>query len=266
MNCIEPTDEEIRTIFLETPQYLWPTFEHMPLNCFDLGVGLLVFPGDISKDRARDPAYFADYKIDINDESTCPKMCNWSEIEFWNESSKSMRWFLGRIRWACMIDRGDYVLKNGYFGAGVGVVRFQNIPWVNDVQEVSQLKKAVEASIEDSVSNGTLKPLHNESFLEKDINGSKWLIGRSLNGLGYPEYFAVLPIDYRTVIHVAASLDNCWQRDETIPDVVEQKHLASFWDFLSQVHLILDHSGGWEVGSQAREAPGQAEKENDFQW
>jgi hypothetical protein len=227
---------------------------------------LLVFPGEISKDRARDPSYFADYKIDINDVSTCPKQCSWSGTEFWNESSYIIRWFFGRIIWACMIDMDSYVLKNGFFGVGIGVVRYQNIPDVSDLRDLAQLKQAVICAMGKEIAEGLYLPFSESSFSVREVSGREWLIARTLNGMGYPEYRALLPIDERTVIHIPAVLDNCWQPNETIPNEVEQKHLASFWDFLSQVHLISDQSGGWQVGSQAREAPGHALKEDDFQW
>ncbi|MEY4589165.1 MAG: hypothetical protein RL497_1241 [Pseudomonadota bacterium] len=269
MSFVEPTDAETRSAFINASHFFWPTFEHLPLNCFDIGVGMVLFPGEISEDRAQDPSYFAGFKTDINDDTTCPRISESTGDELWNEASIAIRWFFGRIKWACMVDMDSYVLKKGYFCTGIGVVRFQNMAEITDIQDRQQLKKAIQRSFEREVALEFLQPLNEHSFFEKEINGANWFIARTFNALGYPEYLAVLPIDSRTVIHVPAALENCWDRDETIPPAVEQKHLASFWDFLGQIQLVYDRTGEWETGSQVREAPGQAQpipQENLPEW
>lgn len=179
-----------------------------------------------------------------------------------------MRWNFGKLKWACMIELGDDVLYRGHFSVGVGVIRYQNIDLISDIRDFNELKQCVICSLADSVAQGLVAPIDQESFFEKEVNGRNWLIGRTLNALNYPEYHALSPIDHRTAINVPATLDNCWDRDEIIPWEVEQKHLASFWDFLSQIQFIENREDALAPGSHLREAPGQAEKipNDDFEW
>lgn len=264
MGFREPTNDEIREILLSAPYFEWPTFDHMPLNCFDLTSAVLTFPGDISQCRTEEPSIYAKYAIDIGDLSTCPKKDEIFDVELWNEKSVCVAWFFGRFNWACMIDVGEFVLRQGYFSVGVAVARFQHIQNVADITNFEQLKLALLSLLAIQIENEDVQPLQENSIFSKEINGRHWLIARSLNHANNPCYSAVSPIDHQTAIYIPASLRNCWFYGEVIPDSVEQKHLASLWDFLGHIHLTYEHNGDLAVGSVAREAPGQAEKVDDL--
>lgn len=264
MSFHEPSKEDVRKLFTDAPFFEWPTFDHMPLNCFDLTSAIITFPGDISESRARENSGYADYKFDISDLNTCPKKDELFEIELWNEESINVPWFLGRFHWACMIDAGGLVVRQGFFGLGVAVARFQNIEGVDDLTDLDQLKHALFHAIKSQVENGAFQPIQESAIFTKVINGRPWLIARSLDQLNHPTYRLASPIDHQTVIFIPATLDNSWFMDETIPEEVEQKHLASFWDFLAHINVSYSREGDVEVGSIIREAPGQAEKMDDL--
>ena len=264
MNFQAPSENEIKKILIDAPYFDWPTFAHMPLNCFDLTAALLSFPGDISEARQTDSDFYASYTIDINDLDTSIRFDKQFDVEMWNEKSLTVLWRLGLLRWSCFTDLDDFcVLNQGFFRVGINILRFQNIENVYNILEPRQLRIAIYESLQPHIEKGFIQPIQIESIFSKDINGVQWTIARSFNGLNYPEYEALKPIDERTAISVSATLGNCWFGGETIPEEVEQKHLASFWDFLSHICLHPTHDNDLQIGSTVREAPGQAEKVDD---
>lgn len=264
MGFREPTNEEIREILLSAPYFEWPTFDHMPLNCFDLTSAVLTFPGDISRSRANHGCRAAGYRFDINDLSSCPRMHDFFDVELWNEESAIAPWFLGALEWSCLIDVNEFVLRQGFFSVGVAVSRFQNVGESINLHEVEQLKQASFNLLKLQIENETFRSININDLYVKNIKGRDWLVAQSLNQLNYPAYQVVSPIDHQTAILISATLDNSWFYGEVIPESVEQKHLASFWDFLGHIHLTYEHNGDLAVGSVAREAPGQAEKMDDL--
>ncbi|MET0356827.1 MAG: hypothetical protein ABW044_08595 [Cellvibrio sp.] len=141
-NFQEPTRDDIRRILIEARYFEWPTFDHMPLNCFDLTSAVFTFPGDICESRVHENSGYVNYKIDISDLETCPRKDEVFDIELWNEKSVLVSWFFGRMEWSCLVDAGDFVLNKGFFAAGVAVARFQNVPGVDDLTDLKQLKRA----------------------------------------------------------------------------------------------------------------------------
>lgn len=264
MNFHAPSDEQIRDILTKAPFFEWPTFDHMPLNCFDLTSAVLTFPGDISQSRIDENSGYANYKSDISDLNTCPRVDELFDIELWNENSLTVAWFYGRMKWACLIDAGDFVLRQGFFGVGVAAARFQNIEGVDDLNDLKQLKHALFRSLTPHIERGSFRPIQEDAIFTKIINERPWVIARSLDQMNYPTYRAVSPIDHQTVMLIPATLDNCWFWDEIIPEEIEHKHLASFWDFLGHINLSYARDGDIQVGTTIREAPGQAEKIDDL--
>lgn len=270
-NFQEPTDDEIRKILTDAPYFEWPTFNHMPLNCFDLTSAVFTFPGDISESRVHEnsgeKSGYADYKVDIGDLNTCPKMDEVFNIELWNEESLVVPWFLGRMRWACLVNADDFVLSQGFFSVGVAVARFQNIEGANNLTDIEQLRSVLFHSLAPDMERGLFKPIKEDEIFVKKIYLRPWLIARSLDQLNNPTYRAVSPIDYQTAIFIPATLRNSWFLDEDVPDEIEQKHLASFWDFLGHINVTHNRDGDVETGTTIRQAPGQAEKIDDsFEW
>ncbi|MES2673749.1 MAG: hypothetical protein V4660_05885 [Pseudomonadota bacterium] len=264
MSFHAPSDAEIREIVTNAPFFEWPTFDHMPLNCFDLTAATITFPGDISQSRVEDRPIYADYKININDLNTCPKEDAVFECEIWNEESTTVPWFFGRMKWTCLIDAGEFVLHQGVFRLAVAAMRFQNIEGVSDLTNIKQLKHALFSLVTEQIKNGDFQPIHEDTLYVKVINDRPWVISRSLDQDNNPIYRAVTAIDFQTVIFIPAALGNSWFRDEIVPEEVEQKHMASFWDFLAHIHLNYTREEDLVVGSIIREAPGQAEKIDDL--
>lgn len=264
MSFNAPSNDKIREILTQAPHFEWPNFDHMPLNCFDLTSAVLTFPGDISQSRLDESSIYAEYKVDIDNLDTCPKKDKVFNAELWNEKDITVPWFFGRFEWACMIDAGEFMLHQGVFTLGVAVARFQNIEGIDDLMDLKQLKHALFLSLTSHIESGIFQPIKEDSIFTKIISGRHWLIARSLNHVNSPVYRAVSPIDHQTAIFIPASLGNCWFLDEVIPEEVEQKHLASFWDFLGHIHLSYTREGDVVVGSIIREAPGQAEKIDDL--
>ena len=75
-----------------------------------------------------------------------------------------------------------------------------------------------------------------------------------------PDYSVATALDYRTAITAGVSVGNSWFDDEEIPPEVEEKYLASFWDFLSHVTISATPPEGCSPGIIERTAPGQAIK------
>lgn len=269
MNFLPPSHEEIRDLLINSPNFIWPEFAAMPLNCFDLTAALLTFPGDIAKSRNKPFSDCANFRFDINDLNTCPRMDSYFEKERWNEDSTHIWWFLGKLQWACSpgIIR-DFSITQGFFSVYVYVERIQNMPSIKDVQQPLELRTSLEKVLASRKESGLCKTGSDTSIFEKTISGRNWLIGRELNLCNFPVYNIVSAIDSRTAISVVADLDNCWFEGETIPEEVEQKHLASLWDYLSHINLHPAGSNDVEAGTIFREAPGQAEKSDDekFEW
>lgn len=264
MNLTPPTQAQVRAILASTPHFHWPTFSHQPLNCFDLTAALLTFPGDITKDRTQAPYYYAGYCIDIDNLDTCPRRHEAMDADLWNAECSAVRWRLGTVRWTCTVDVGDYAISKGFFRVLIGVTRYQNIDNVSDISDLAQLRRALYASVQVDLEAGSMQPFAPETMFEREIGGRTWLIARSLNGLHYPTYEIVSPIDHRTTICISATLDNCWFWGEIIPTEVEEKHLASLWDYIAHISLQDDRAANDStVGTTSREAPGQAEKVPD---
>lgn len=232
-----PSNEKIREILLNTPQYGWPDFDDMPLNCFDLTSATLTFPGDISPARTREPKRYAAYKIDIDDVQTCPRELEFFDYEFWNETSVSVPWFFGRLDWRCTISADAILLRYGTMYVGVAAERLRFIPDVTDLTDFDQLKPALFCSLTAHIENGEFQPIAEDTIYSKAINGRTWLVARSVDDMNCPTYKIVSPIDYQTVMVVHAGVNGGWFADEPVPEVVEQKYMASLWDFLGHIHL-----------------------------
>lgn len=264
-----PSQEEIRDAFINAPGFIWPEFAAMPLNCFDLKTALLTFPGDISKSRSDPFSDCADFQVDINDLNTCPRIDSFFEKERWNESSLFVWWYLGRFHWTCSPGAvRQFSVTQGFFTTYINVTRFQNMEEVSDITQPFQLKTALYKSLIGKIEKGFIKPITPDSIFEKSINGRVWVIARSFDPCDNPTYEVASAIDHRTAIDLAIKLDNSWFSDETIPNEVEQKHLASLWDYLSHVTIHPAGSNHLEAGTFYRETPGQAEKveEDKFEW
>lgn len=269
MDSLPPSHEELRELLINSPYFIWPEFSAMPLNCFDLTSALLTFPGDISKSRSKPFADCADYRFDINDLNTCPRMDTFFERERWNDDSTHIWWFLGKLQWACSPGSiSNFSITQGFFSTYVYVERIQNMPGINDVREPTQLKASLERILTSRRDSGICKAGSETSIFEKVVDGRNWIIGREFNLCNFPVYNMVSAIDHRTAISIVADLDNCWFEGETIPEEVEQKHLASLWDYLSHINVHPAGSNYVEAGTIFREAPGQAEKSDDekFEW
>lgn len=262
-----PSEDEIKRLLIEAPRFYWPTFEHMPLNCFDLGSGTISFPGDISERRAKNSSIYAPFQFDIADLETCPRYDTDFDEEIWNEQSTTVRWYLGGFNWACTIDTDGYALKQGYFAVDVNITRFQNIDEVTDIREPDQLQRAIRVSLSADIKKGFFKDYDDYTTQLKTFKQTPWLIVGSYDQLGYPAYHFIAVIDHQHAIAVYATLNSCWSQGETIPKEVERKHLESMWDFLGQINLSLAEDSDRLTGSFAREAPGHAEKiEDDLNW
>lgn len=268
MDLLPPSREEVREALINAPHFIWPEFAAMPLNCFDLTAALLTFPGDISKSRSDPFSDCANFTFDINDLNTCPRIDSFFERERWNEDSTNIWWFLGKVQWACSPGSiGYFSVTQGFFSVYINVERYQNIQNIDDVTQLAQLKSVLELSLNSRTDKGLFKDGAETSIFEKTINGRNWVIGRGFDRCNFPVYEIVSAIDYRTSISIVANLDNCWFDGETIPEEVEQKHLASLWDYLSHVNLHLAGSNDLEAGTIFRETPGQAEKDDEkFEW
>lgn len=268
MNYTPPSRERIQSLFISTPHYFWPTFAHQPLNCFDLTKALLTFPGDISKDRAQAPSYYANYCIDIDDLATCPRRYEITDADLWTEEGTEVRWRLGTVEWACIVEADGLAISQGFFRTLVGVTRYQNIDGVTDINDEAQLRLALYASVQGDLKIGAMQPFAPETIFSREIGGRTWHIARSLDGCNYPTYEIVSPIDHRTTICISATLSSCWHWEEIVPAEVEEKHLESLWDFLAHVSLQYGADGTNAIGTTARDAPGQAAKEaaDSFEW
>lgn len=269
MNQAPPSPEEMRDLLINAPHFIWPEFSAMPLNCFDIGPTLLTFPGDIARSRNDPFSDCADFSFDINDLNTCPRIDSFFEKERWNESSLTIRWFLGRTKWACSPgDIRQFSVTQGFFSVYINIKRFQNLEGINDITQPNQILSAMYQCLGERTGKSNLVDFCKEAASAKAVNGKTWTIIRSFNACNFPEYDVVLPIDYRTAIYLGVDLDNCWFDGETIPEEVEQKHLASLWDYLSHINLHPAENQDLKAGTIFREAPGQAEKADDdkFEW
>ncbi|MET0356828.1 MAG: hypothetical protein ABW044_08600 [Cellvibrio sp.] len=54
--------------------------------------------------------------------------------------------------------------------------------------------------------------------------------------------------------------------NEDVPEDIEQKYLASFWDFLGHIHVTHTPDGDVKAGTTIRQAPGQAERIDLPEW
>lgn len=262
MYSYPPSDDDIREILLNAPVVEWPTFEHMPLNCFDIGNASLLFPGDISKSRQLEAGFFSPYRFDMSDPTTSRKRDEDFDLELWNEESHSIPWFLGRLTWKTMIDVESFVLTQGYFANLVAVLKFRHLQPNTNVQNIETLKDMVMLELSNMRHFDSLR---REDLIVKEIHNQSWLIARQIDALKTPIYACYKAINTDSVIYVASGIEQAWIGDDLIPESVEQKYLASFWDFLSQIQIRFDKD--LPPGTVAREAPGQAEKEDDLpQW
>jgi hypothetical protein len=150
----------------------------------------------------------------------------------------------------------------------VNVKRFQNLEGIDDITKPNELLSALHQCLGERTGKHNLADFCTAAVSEKAVKGKTWTIVRSFNACNFPEYDVILPIDHRTAVYLGVDLDNCWFEGETIPDDVEQKHLASLWDYLGHINLHPAGSNDVEAGTIFREAPGKAEKSDDekFEW
>ncbi|BCD99587.1 hypothetical protein [Marinagarivorans cellulosilyticus] len=261
MSPITLTQAQEKDLLINTDRFHWETFAHKPLNVFDLGEWTLSFPGDTAQDRNSQPWRYANYQFDINDLATCPKYLDPNNIkELWNEESQEIMWLLGRDNWSCHVHADGFVLIKGSCMFGITVSRFQHIEGVTDLRKIDQLTQAVHSQLAKSNAELGFKPVLLSDCFTKNINSREWAIAKGRDGMNSPDYSVATALDYRTAITAGVSVGNSWFDDEEIPPEVEEKYLASFWDFLSHVTISATPPEGCSPGIIERTAPGQAIK------
>ncbi|HEY7772082.1 MAG TPA: hypothetical protein VIC26_02795 [Marinagarivorans sp.] len=255
------TQEQKRQLLLDADRFYWETFAHKPLNVFDLGQWLLSFPGEITQARDSQPWRYANYKIDINDLDTCPKYSDSNNIrELWNNDSQEIMWLLGRDSWGCHVHADGFALITGACRVGITVSRFQNIEGVSDLHNSEQLTTAIYSQLAQYGKRHGYRPILSSDCFTKKTAGHEWSVVRSRSNLNEPDYIAATALDYRTAVTASFAVGSAWYEGEDIPPEIEEKYLASFWDFLAQINLAAMPAEGATPGTIERTAPGAATK------
>lgn len=258
------TIEQENSLLINAESFRWENFAHKPLNIFDAGPWTVCFPGDISADRELLPFGYAAYQFDINDLETCPRYAGPGHyLELWNESSQEISWLLGRQGWCCIVPADGFVLTSGDCRIGVAITRFRNIDGVSDLTRGDELRLAQFSVTAQSNKEHNFKPLTLGDCFQKTINGMEWEVIKTRNALGSPVYSVATPLDYRTAITVELVVGSAWVDGEEIPENVEEKYVASFWDFLSHITLSPSRESDTPAGTIERFDPEKVVKEEN---